>query len=446
MNPDVKTRLIKKYATLGILLLTIALPITLFQVRQNQDNRSSAAATDKLEAEGGVLSNGASIKPDSSASGGSYVELNSSTPTPTPTQTTTTSSPYGPRVTPSTPTGTNVYIVSSSIDGTGNTNVSIALQNFINTVPNGSSTTRSIIVFPAGKTYNVSPGLYLQNDSYITFWGYGATLKLTGVGDQTRSSGFYIQNSNNLKILGLRILGNNDLGGTTDAYGIGGEYSMGVLGRESTNNIEIADNHISNTYGDGIYWASYSTNPAAGNNSWNIHHNLIEKTGRNGIVFDEGTNHYMEWNMVLDSALYPFDTEDMVNGIMPLTYIYIRNNYIDGWSWNTTYTPHAVTGDYSNGELKEMHHIYVENNIIKGGDQGPVSGSGYQYGVISFNGDMPKSEIYIRNNTFDLPSDQRVGAGVRLRNVTGGTVTGNTMPGQNVNCSSCVNVTTTPNP
>ncbi len=84
MNPNVKNRLIKKYATLGILLLTIALPITLYQVRQNQDNRSSAAAADKLEAEGGLLSGNATKQTDTLASGGSYVKLQISNATPTP--------------------------------------------------------------------------------------------------------------------------------------------------------------------------------------------------------------------------------------------------------------------------------------------------------------------------------------------------------------------------
>ncbi len=75
MDSNVKNRLIKKYVTLGILFLTITLPITLFQVSQNQDNRSSAAAADKLEAEGGVLGGNATKQTDTNASGGNYIQF-----------------------------------------------------------------------------------------------------------------------------------------------------------------------------------------------------------------------------------------------------------------------------------------------------------------------------------------------------------------------------------
>jgi hypothetical protein len=62
----------------SILLITVLiLPLFLFAIKQNLDNRSSAAAADELETENGILANGAVSKQDSSASGGSYVELES---------------------------------------------------------------------------------------------------------------------------------------------------------------------------------------------------------------------------------------------------------------------------------------------------------------------------------------------------------------------------------
>lgn len=88
MNSNSKNRLIKKYATLGILFITIALPITLYQAQTNQDNRSNASAADKLEAESGVIFGNATPISDTYASGGNYLELRlnqNNSPTPTST-------------------------------------------------------------------------------------------------------------------------------------------------------------------------------------------------------------------------------------------------------------------------------------------------------------------------------------------------------------------------
>lgn len=56
-----------------LVILVIALPLLLIEIKQRLDGRSHAAAADKLEAEGGVLSGNAANKQDSNASGGNYV-------------------------------------------------------------------------------------------------------------------------------------------------------------------------------------------------------------------------------------------------------------------------------------------------------------------------------------------------------------------------------------
>lgn len=78
----------EKFIKLVIVAVIIAaLPLTLILIKQVQDNRSSAAAADELETEGGVLSStGVSKQSDSSSSGGQYVQFSqSSSSTPTPT-------------------------------------------------------------------------------------------------------------------------------------------------------------------------------------------------------------------------------------------------------------------------------------------------------------------------------------------------------------------------
>ena len=112
-----------KYSALVGLLILLALPITLILVFRSQDTRSNAAAPDNLETEAGTLStSGVSKVNDSGASGGSYVLFNKAI-NPTPTN-----SP-NPSIPP------DAIYVPSSIDSTGNTDVTSALNSFISSVP-----------------------------------------------------------------------------------------------------------------------------------------------------------------------------------------------------------------------------------------------------------------------------------------------------------------------
>src|SRR3989344_9005043 len=111
----------KRLKIIGIVLVLFALSLTLILVKQSQDQRSSAAAPDKLETEAGVLSStGVSKQTDSQASGGQYVSFTSQSSSSTPTPSSQTG--YGPRPAPTTPTGSNAYTVPSGIDGSGNSN------------------------------------------------------------------------------------------------------------------------------------------------------------------------------------------------------------------------------------------------------------------------------------------------------------------------------------
>lgn len=85
----------KIFYFLAATILIIALPIILILVRHQQDNRSHAAAADKLEAEGGILGGNAKSQSDSNASGGQYVAFLNSNSTPIPTPPTTSASYEG---------------------------------------------------------------------------------------------------------------------------------------------------------------------------------------------------------------------------------------------------------------------------------------------------------------------------------------------------------------
>lgn len=88
-----KFKLIKldrnKLKIIGVILLLLTLPLILSTLYIIQNTRSSAAAPDKLETEGGTLSStGVSKQSDSGASGGQFIVFTSTqtnTPTPVPT-------------------------------------------------------------------------------------------------------------------------------------------------------------------------------------------------------------------------------------------------------------------------------------------------------------------------------------------------------------------------
>lgn len=428
----------RKKKLFGLFLL-LALPLLIILVKIQTENRTRAAAPDKLEAEGGVLAGNASLQTDTNASGGSYVKLqmNTSNPTPTPANQTG----VGPRATPATPNG---ITVPSSIDKTGTTDVTAALQSWINSQSDGTAATPKVLIFPAGTIYRMNTGLRVDNKKYITFWGYGSTLRPMGNGSTSGNSALRLSDSDFIKILGFRIRGANDAAGTPSSYGVNGEYSMGIALYKDSDDIEIADNWISHVYGDGIY---ISYDPPNVPDRANMHHNLLELTGRQGIVPDAGIDHRIEWNIIRDIAMSAIDGEDARGGSVSLGPMYVRNNLFDRWMHFGTpayyYTCHAFPIDYSAGDLSSMHDIYIENNTFQGGCVGP--GNTFENVTwdadISMWGDQAKSNIFIRNNTFNLPANQRSGWAIRLNNVNGGEITGNVIPGQTVQCNNCTNVT-----
>ncbi len=218
MNPDVKSRLIKKYATFGILLLSIALPITLYQVRHNQDNRSSAAAPDQLEAESGILGGNAHSISDQTASGGKYIALVNPTPTPTPGQL------AGPvKAFPGAEGwgaaskggrgGTVIEVTNLNDSGTGSLRTAL------------SATGPRIIVFKTGGTINLASKLIISNP-YITIAGQTAP----GGGITLRGAGISVR-TNDVIIRGLRIRPGSDSSDddTWDALEVLGSGSRNVI-------------------------------------------------------------------------------------------------------------------------------------------------------------------------------------------------------------------------
>lgn len=425
----------KKVLAVTLIIFSFAgIIATLVVLKQHTDNFTHASPSDQLEAENGVRVGNANVQVDSNASGGSYIALGinaSQTSTPTPT----TGSQAG-----------TIYNVPSSINSTGTVDVSAAMQNFVNSVPNGTSANPSIIKFPAGATYLLAGnGIMVDSRSNLIFEGNGATLKGTGYGilDSAFILGWGSANTN-IIIRGFTLDGDNPDGATVNAYHQGQESSEGVTMYKGQNNIEIANNTISDWWGHAIYIASGGSSNGKPNQI-NVHDNNIIRMGLMGVAIATGTNITVKNNTITDTALYPIDIEDGLAG-EPMQHIYILNNTINKWSWNTPFTGHAIIGDGATG--MNWDDIVVDGNILQGGDQGPSSTDSTS-GLISFWGSDVKKNLKVTNNISQVPAD---GWATRFNNVNGLTVTGNTLPGisggatdEKVHVINSTNTVTAPN-
>ena len=471
-----KTKILK---TIGISILILSLPIALILVRQNQDNRSHASPPDQLEAEGGSLIGNATSQNDSNASGGKFIILGinttGQTPTPTPSQ-----SSYGPRPAPATPTGGNVYTVPSSIDGTGNTEVSSQIQTFVDSVPNGTSYTPNIIVFPSGKTYKIRAGIRLNGRSFLTFFGYGSKLNNIGVasdfGNQSPKASAFIMgysggpSPTNIKILGFEIQGANTLAGTHDgspwrakAAALGAsEAIMGISSYGPTTDLEIADNYIHNEWSDGVF--SYCFNePNYRSDRWNIHHNHIDKVGRQGITHCDGDDWQIKSNWFTDLSGSSVDGEDSRSDTnFSINRLHISDNLIERWGWDMDVAQFISSGgssgyfttlghsySYTPVQIDPMKDIYIERNTFRGGS---MSYGSVDYGRCNTGNaiigigflslpSVQKYRVYIRDNRIEVPTALQCGSGIRLLQASGGEITGNYMPGMTIGTAGSTGLT-----
>ena len=378
----------KLLSIIAVTIIILALPLTLILVKHQNEIRTRAAAPDQLEAEGGVLGGNAKIQTDSLASGGNYVALGTNqTPTPTPI----------------TQTGTT-YTVPSTIDKTGATDVSSALNNWIASLPNGTAANPTNIVFPSGAVYKLGAGgsIFVNNRSYLVFSGYGATIKATGGGNVTDSA-FIIGNSapsHDIKIKGFTLIGANPDGGTPYAYHVGAESQMGIelYSHPGAYNIEIFDNTITDMYGHGGYVRSDS--PPYPDNI-NIHNNVFRREGLMGWAFTNGTNLKFNDNQVYDSGLTPLDFEDGSAG-EPLQHVQVERNLFDTWEWwhpvsnissMTATNPSTVT-------TSSPHHLASGQEVAFFGHSGITNG--WKYGA----------QITVINATqFTIPIQGTAGSG-----------------------------------
>ncbi len=415
----------KKIAFFVFILLLTILPLLVLAIKQSTQTRSNAAAADKLEAEGGALGGNAVIQSDSTSSGGNFIVLkNNQTPTTTPTPTIN-------------QTGT-IYNIPTGIDGSGNTNVSTAIQAFVNSVPNGSAANPSIIKFPTGKTYQLQPGINYGGKSYIIFDGSGtptqygntggATLKASGNGIKVENSPFYAQYpANDIIFKNFNLIGSNPHGATNlcwngesaqNSGGTLGEYQMGISMR-GAKNIEIANMNIDKMQGDHVYLGTVNTG-LWNENIW-IHNIYGNNNGRMALGIIGVNNLRVEDSKFENTCMYVFDQEPNYGneGTTNATY---RRNIIGNYAYSTAFGESAVLDTYSPATSANFGSVTFENNTITGKPIGrPIGQSPIYMKLLEPN---QTGTWIIRNNTC---TSKGIGPAIRINNSSASfTITNNT--------------------
>jgi hypothetical protein len=408
------------------------------------------------------------------------------TPSPTPAPTPTPPPPVnvaGPRAAPATPTGSTVYTVPAQFLDNGSTDQGTAITNWMNTLPVGST-----IVFaqsdPVGfrhgvnapiSTYRTSLGLK-PNKRFI-LWGYGARIRITGTSSGS-DAGIYLPGSANTgtEIYGFEIAGSSTVAATTHAWsGQSGERPHGVSLIGDVGNVTVADVWVHDVHGDAIYKpGGTSVVPNAGG-FW-IHHNLLERTGRQGIVINVGVptsarayGWKIEWNILRDIALMPIDAEDSRTTSNHLQGLIIDDNLIYRYNWEGETTSfnnrcHAIaviygtTGTYLIGS--PISDVEIKRNTFGNFSQGGdgCMGFGGKFGpqqpapdvdsptIRFYSGatttQVLKDNVVITDNVWDMSTNVGKNPWLRINTCSDRTVTGNDVPtGSSFSTPNCTNTT-----
>ena len=193
-----------------------------------------------------------------------------------------------------------VVFVPANIDFTGKTDVTNALQSFIDNVDNGV-----IVRFHKSGKYRVDGTLFVTNKMSITFDGQNATIFATTPGTLERSQ-WWITGGAGLIFRHFIVQGANPHAGLADnAYDPAREKQHGFR-IEGVDGIELDHVTVTDVYGDFVYVARFVADPST--NVW-IHDSTFSRNGRQGISLVAAVGVIIERNSFSDTRRGTIDLE-----------------------------------------------------------------------------------------------------------------------------------------
>lgn len=316
------------------------------------------------------------------------------------------------------PATSRTVTVPSSIDATGSSDVTSALASFVEGVPDGS-----VIVFPANGTYRVTQGIYLRGRSDLVFEGNGSTIRSSGSGGSTASSGFKLDNLNtDIAIRNFKIVGSNP--NTTTLFKKGTESQMGVAIYDGAR-IEIDNVDVRHVYGDGVFVAGRQASPYRSSDQIWIHDSSFDYIGRHGLVFNAATNSIAERNTYNRIGMFVFDVEsdydyEVVDNVR------FRNNRVGTYGLTPDYTNWFFACSGNQG-VAVARNIYITGNSVT--DGAPINSpnnTSAKGGLATYvgRGNRLSNFVFTGNTT----TKAGVGPVLYFDKVDGLTITGNTQP------------------
>ena len=388
----------------------------------------------------------------------------------------------GPRAAPAYPTGSNVKHISTSVDDSGNTDVTAALQSFINSAVAGD-----ILVFaqsdPVGyrhgidtpiSIYQINGPLLLDSvPNDVEFFGYGTRLRQDKVITGTLANVILLQRGTGKdghKFRGFELYGTiEDYARTGDIYtSPGGEKNHGIsFWRRHTNTL-IEDVWTRYNGGDGIYQAGFAdTDYVSGNGTGGIivRYCRIEDNRRQGLVPNVGAGAtaqdgwWIHHNIFSNNGGFSIDAEDVKgsNFTNPKLSMLIEDNLFDTCGWwegttgfgamhiNLTWGWNDVV-DSGPPQFSQCGPFIIRRNRVVrvlpdslmsediGYFYGNIGGSFASVTTDGWSDYQTKSNMLIEDNEFDLPANQQGSAAIAgwARTHAGITVQNNTFQGNTV--------------
>jgi hypothetical protein len=303
--------------------------------------------------------------------------------------------------------------IPATIDATGGSDVSDALERFLGRIPDGA-----VIAFQPGGRYRLGRAIRLESRHRLTFDGQGARLDIAGC--EIDDSGFVIdRGTSDVIIRDLTIVGDNAAGGTADAFTPDCESAAGVAiyaGR----NVEIAGVTIQQVRSECLYVDAGGPEYTWADGVW-FHDSTCTRNGRMGVAI-AGANRVMVERIRFSAVgMFVFDIEpyDIRGGATRVTF---RANTIEGYGLSPLQTQWFLAAEGVPGSRVEGLTV-TGNRVLAGAPRS--SNTATDAGLATTIRVARRRQIVFTDNVTTVAGN---GPALFFAHIDGLTVSGNVQP------------------
>ncbi|MGI8536747.1 MAG: right-handed parallel beta-helix repeat-containing protein [Mycobacteriales bacterium] len=289
-------------------------------------------------------------------------------------------------------------VVPSSIDSTGQADVTAKLNAFFASVPDGST-----VVLKAAGTYRIEGTVVIAEKNNLILDGNGAKTITETIGDRSRQHIRLVRGSN-IIIRDLTIKGANPYAGTSDAAYVSRLEAQHGINVAGTRGLELDRVTVTDVYGDFIYLGKAGD---AWSEDVRIHDSTFARNGRQGLAITAARRVRFDHNTIQDTRRATFDLEP--NGA--------------GWGVEDVLIDNNVVGSGRLNFLSAVgrgpvNRVKIQNNVLKGKSMNGTVGNSLDR----------RSDWIVSGNTSDRSYGNPGGRVMTFQRVNGVVFTDNTQP------------------